>query len=406
MNTILKPNSLRCLRKKIKNPYLGIAMAGGLLTTVYLAWLQPATSQTKLDVNLGRELVSQIRECVQDKLANPSSTNTQAMHVVSMRCVFNVAVLEKDGKVRSDASNRVTALFSAMGVKPPKPNSQGSASNIGLRYLPRSRVFTVPVSIGNKTSNFLLDTGASASVISTKTAEQLRLMGVPIPGDVLKYMGVGNNCSKLKANSHSLPVIAVSSAQVSGLNGLGVSPNSIPGKTSGILGLDFLSNFDVVVNPKTQRLQLLQPSQPVESAIPLQGKLGAVTAQVKINGQGPYTFMLDTGADVMVLSQPLAQKLGINNSKAKQTYVQGLCGTEKAKEVKLNQVSLQQHQVNKVDAVVLNNNSIFHMLGVEGIIGQNFLTRYQQHWRFGERSPLGYPEKGSLTLTPVASPKP
>ncbi|BAZ39842.1 hypothetical protein NIES4101_57990 [Calothrix sp. NIES-4101] len=398
-----KPQKNNCQRN------LGIGIAGGLLAA-YFGLLLPATSQTtsessKSSTDLGKEIVGQIRECVQAKIANTpnnSQKNQQALQAISMQCVFEVAVLEKNGTVRPDASDRVSALFAVTGFKPPQPTSKGNATNVGLRYLPRSRVLTVPVNIGSKTSHFLLDTGASASVISSKNAQQLRLMGVPIPSDVLKYMGVGGNCSQVKADSLSLPTLGVSSAKVSGLNGLGLSANSIPGKTSGVLGLDFLSNFDVVVNPKKLRLQLLQPSQPVEKSIPLQGKLGAMTTQVKINGQGPFTFMLDTGADVMVISKPLAQKLKLDNPQAKKTKVQGFCGTESARKIQLDQVSLQEHNINNLDAVILDNDNIFKMLGVEGIVGQNFLTRYQQHWRFGERSPLGYPEKGSLTLTPMS----
>jgi predicted aspartyl protease len=412
MNIKPKINFFQYLSQKDKiqiqdcQRYLGIIMAGGLLATGYFGLLLPATSQTtsetnKLSAELGKELVGQIRECVQTKLASPPS-NQQALQAISMRCLFEVAVLEKNGKVRNDASDRVSALFAATGFKPPQPTSEGRASNVGLRYLPRSRVFTVPVSVGSKTNNFLLDTGASASVISTKSAQQLRLMGVPIPGEVLKYMGVGGNCSTVKADSLRLPTVAVSSAKVSGLNGLGLAANSIPGKTSGVLGLDFLSNFDVVVHPQNLRLQLLQPSQPVETSIPLRGKLGAMTVQVMINGQGPFTFMLDTGADLMVISKPLAQKLKLDNPKAKKTKIQGFCGTEAARKIKLNQVSLQSYKINNLDAVILDNDNIFNMLGVEGIVGQNFLTHYQQHWRFGNKSPLGYPEKGSLTLTPMS----
>jgi predicted aspartyl protease len=46
--------------------------------------------------------------------------------------------------------------------------------------------------------------------------------------------------------------------------------------------------------------------------------------------------MLDTGADLMVMFKPLASKLKIDNPKAKKTKVQGFCGTETARKIKLN----------------------------------------------------------------------
>ncbi|NJR76312.1 MAG: hypothetical protein HC773_27565, partial [Scytonema sp. CRU_2_7] len=68
-----------------RQPYLGIALAkltkgiaGGLLAIGYFGLLLPATSQTTSETNkssadLGKELVGQIRECVQGKISNPPS---------------------------------------------------------------------------------------------------------------------------------------------------------------------------------------------------------------------------------------------------------------------------------------------------------------------------------------------
>jgi hypothetical protein len=47
------------------------------------------------------------------------------------------------------------------------------------------------------------------------------------------------------------------------------------------------------------------------------------------------------------------------------------------------------------------NNELLDLLGVDGIVWQNYLNQYQQHWRFGEPNSLGFPEAGSLTLKPL-----
>ncbi|AFZ04109.1 retropepsin-like aspartic protease [Calothrix sp. PCC 6303] len=406
MNRVFEFNLIGYWLKK-PNQVLGIF----LFAAIFMAYMfdfarfsvanaqeTPATSAPTS--NLGQELVQQVRGCVQAKFAN-STTKKPEISALAMQCTYEVVILNKDGSVRVDASDRINAMFVATGAKVPLPVSKGTSTNIKMGYLPQSRVFTVPVTIAGKTNSFLLDTGASSSIINSETAKQLQLPGNPIPGDVLKYMGVGNNCTKVQATVHQLPAITVNSVSVSGLNGLGLSPNSIPGKTAGVLGLDFLSQFDMLVNPKQQQLKLLSPSKLTTSAIPLQGKLGAMIVEVQVNGKGPFKFLLDTGADVMVLSHPLAKQLGINNLQAKKTDVEGFCGIEKAREIKLNQFSLQQHQATKLDAVILESDGLFNMLGIQGIVGQNFLNKYQQHWRFGERNPLGFPNNGSLVLTPV-----
>jgi predicted aspartyl protease len=406
MNRVFEFNLLGCWLKK-PNQVLSIFLFAAIfMAHIFDFYRLPVANAQEVPPtpaptsNLGQELVQQVRDCVQGKFTN-STTKKPEISALAMQCTYEVVILNKDGSVRVDASDRINAMFIATGAKVPLPVSKGTSNNIKMGYLPQSRVFTVPVTIAGKTNRFLLDTGASSSIINSQTAKQLQLPGNPIPGDVLKYMGVGSNCTKVQASIHKLPAIAVNSASVSGLNGLGLSPNSIPGKTAGVLGLDFLSQFDLILNPKQQQLQLLSPSKLTTPAIPLQGKLGAMTVEVKVNGKGPFRFMLDTGADVMVLSQPLAKQLGINNLKAKQTDVQGFCGFEKAREIKLNQFSLQQYQATKLDAVILESDGLFNMLGIQGIVGQNFLNKYQQHWRFGERSPLGFPNSGSLVLTPI-----
>lgn len=351
--------------------------------------------------NLGRQLLSEVFSCLNNKLTNLPQASQEAIQSASTECVFKVVMLAPDGTVREDASDRLIAVFDILkqsGITLPQPTSQGQA-NVQLETIPDSKVFTVPVTIGGQTKKFLLDTGASGSIINSQIAQQLKLASTPIPSEILSYTAVGDNCANVKANLHPLPAITVDSASVQGLQGMGLPPTSIPDNSAGVLGLDFLASFDMVLNPKTRRLQLLPPSQPVTGAIPLTGKLGNIITQVRVNGQGPFNFMLDTGADRTVLSTNLAQKLSIDLKKAKDTEVVGFCGSQKGKEIELNQVSLGRYEADRVDGVIIDSN-VFRLLGIDGIVGQSFLNRYQQHWRFGKRDPMGFVESGSLVLTP------
>lgn len=372
-----------------------------ITTTGLLSALKSTIAQVPAS-NLGQQLLQQTSQCIRSKLPDTLPSNLEALQTAFMQCVLQVTMLAEDGSIRPDASDRITALVAATGVSFPQPVSQGQA-NIPLKLLSNTNVFTLPVQIGGQSKTFLLDTGASASIINSQTATQLNLQGTPIPNDFMKYVVVGNDCSKVQASFHKLPPVAVNAAKVQGLLGISMSQNSIPVNTSGVLGLDFLTNFDVVINPKKLQLQLLPPSPPVTGAIPLQGKLGNMIAQAKINGQGPFNFLLDTGAETTVISKSLATKLKIDQTKLTKTEVSGFCGTEKAQKIKLSQLNLQQHQATQIDAVILESDNIFKVLGIQGIIGQNFLNRYQQHWRFGKRNPLGYTESGSLVLTPLSN---
>ncbi|NJK28513.1 MAG: hypothetical protein HC925_08780 [Coleofasciculaceae cyanobacterium SM2_3_26] len=53
-----------------------------------------------------------------------------------------------------------------------------------------------------------------------------------------------------------------------------------------------------------------------------------------------------------------------------------------------------------MEAVVISN-ELLDLIGVDGIVGQNFLNRYRQRWQFGARGPLGFPEVGNLELIPL-----
>ncbi|PMB27630.1 retropepsin-like aspartic protease, partial [Fischerella thermalis] len=237
-----------------------------ITTTGLLSALKSTIAQVPAS-NLGQQLLQQTSQCIKSKLPDTLPSNLEALQTAFMQCVLQVTMLAEDGSIRPDASDRITALVAATGVSFPQPVSQGQA-NIPLKLLSNTNVFTLPVQIGGQSKTFLLDTGASASIINSQTATQLNLQGTPIPNDFMKYVVVGNDCSKVQASFHKLPPVAVNAAKVQGLLGISMSQNSIPVNTSGVLGLDFLTNFDVVINPKKLQLQLLPPSPPVTGAIP------------------------------------------------------------------------------------------------------------------------------------------
>jgi predicted aspartyl protease len=366
------------------------------------------SAQLKQD-KLGRELFHSMLKCINSKVPQPFKTPPEAMQVASMNCFMTVVVLDPKGKVRTDSEERLNAVVKASGIKVEPPKSDGQAS-VPLQYLADSSVFTVPVAIAGKSQTFLLDTGASASIVDTQTAQQLGIKGTRFPNELMKYFVVGDDCSNVNATMHILPPLAVDRATVSGLSGMGLSRTSIPGKLSGVLGMDFLSSFDVEIDPKQKALKLLPQSSSqssrrspaTESAIPLVGKMGVMTAQVRVNERGPYTFALDTGADFMVVSRRMAQKLALDVDNAEEIEVQGFCGREKGRKSHLKQFEMGGHSVSQMDAIVLNND-LLDLLGVEGIVGQSFLNQYQQYWRFGDRGGLGFPTKGSLVLTKLPS---
>lgn len=360
---------------------------------------QQAQQLPSISNEAGRELIQKLRQCMVGVLPNQQQASIEDLQVASMECTMKVIMLNPDGTFRSDSGDLMKLLLMTTGATLPTTSSQGQAS-IGIQQLPNSQVFTLPVTVGGMRRNFLLDTGASNSILASQVARQIGLAGTAIPNELLSYFVVGNDCSNVNATFHNLPPLMVDRARVEGMTGMGLPETAIPGNLSGVLGLDFLKSFDAIVDPQSLRLQLLPPSPSVAGAIPLVGRLGVMIAEVKINDRGPFLFLLDTGADLMVISDRLARELSIDVARAEVEEVLGFCGTETARKTKLNRVGLQQHEVAGLDAVILQH-QVLDLLGVDGIVGQNFLTRYRQHWRFGEANALGFPEEGSLVLTPL-----
>lgn len=281
--------------------------------------------------SLGQQLLQEVIKCTEAKSFNQKITNQAQSEAIANRCALQVVTLAPNGKFRSDAFERMAAFMEAAGIKLPQPISQGQAS-VQLSFAGESSIFTIPVRIGRQTQTFILDTGNSQTIINTQIAQQLGLNSNPIPNGLLEYKPViGTNLKGLEVNTHALPILGVNSATVAGIHGLGLPTQALPKDISGVLGLDFLSNFDVVLNPKQQQLHLLPPSKSVTGAIPLKGSFGILTAQVYINGQGPFTFAVDTGAYTMMVSQSVAQKLGIDDRHAQTAEIFGFGGRETVK---------------------------------------------------------------------------
>ena len=303
-------------------------------------------------------------------------------------------------QVQQHMERRLKAIVQLEGLTLPPPRTQGQAV-IPLDLLPRTRVFTFMATLGDQPGRFLLDTGASTTMVSTPLVQKLQLQGNPIPQDRLAYAVAGNECTDFSATLHQLPTLTLPGAQVQELRGLQFANTIIPEGVSGVMGMDVLSQFDLHLIPRQRELRLLPPTPlpaaAIDRAIPLQKKLGVMLASLKINGQGPFTFMIDTGADSTFISQKMAQQLQLETQTP--IKIRGFCGLEDAARTRLTSVRMQQHERSDLDAIILSS-SILKVLDVDGILGQNFLNYYQQYWRFQSRPTSADADQATLILSP------
>ncbi len=104
-----------------------------------------------------------------------------------------------------------------------------------------------------------------------------------------------------------------------------------------------------------------------------------LTIPVRIDGQGPFDFVVDTGADRSVLSQDIADRLGLEAGKP--VLVQGLIGAEVAQTVKAPELDLGKIVLKALDMPVLSR----ERLGADGLLGVDALQKRRLIMDFRER---------------------
>jgi predicted aspartyl protease len=99
--------------------------------------------------------------------------------------------------------------------------------------------------------------------------------------------------------------------------------------------------------------------------------VGRAVAPISINGQGPFRFIIDTGANRSVLSQALATRLGLAPSG--EGVVHSIDGAEPAMLVNVESLSFGAFQLSRGDTPVLDGPMLdgeHGLLGVDGMAGR------------------------------------
>ncbi len=115
-----------------------------------------------------------------------------------------------------------------------------------------------------------------------------------------------------------------------------------------------------------------------------------MTVPVTINGQGPFQFVIDTGADRTVISKELAEQLALPKSGTAKLHAMG--GTGQVTIVKIDRFQVSDKISRKVKAAALSRK----FLGADGLIGIDSLK--------GQRIVMDF-QAGSMTLQASDTPE-
>jgi len=243
----------------------------------------------------------------------------------------------------------------------------------------------LPVHVNNHGPfEFILDTGAGTSLLSSELAKQL---AVKIIGSK-EGQSAGGKVAVSLAKVDSLAVGETKLGEVDvGVVDLTHIGRTVGAKIDGDLGYNFLKHFRVTINYRDCELRLDDPKRvetlargaqteiPIRLANPAKPLL---LVDVHANGRGPFQFAIDTGTSTTAITPELAKQLDVTTSPVG-------AGTTGGAAVDFHAGLLQSFQLGgaKIDNMAVVVADFFTMLSaavgakLDGIVGYNFLRNYK-----------------------------
>jgi len=159
-------------------------------------------------------------------------------------------------------------------------------------------------------------------------------------------------------------------------------------------------------------LALLLVSVPAQASLPAeqsyrQDNYGRLVTDVYVNGQGPFTFLIDTASSRSLIFEHVRKKLGLIRSQPEKFLVYGINDVAEAVPVKPDRLTVAGEEVTGLTLGVLPETS---SADPDGILGVDVLARYfvvldrgAMRLRLlqpGEDSARGYRHWAEARLTP------
>jgi clan AA aspartic protease (TIGR02281 family) len=143
-----------------------------------------------------------------------------------------------------------------------------------------------------------------------------------------------------------------------------------------VAGLLVLTSCDVGA---PARVQAPVDSAAGEVAFELAGPGGAaLVVPVFINGQGPFDFVLDTGATFTCVDDALAERLGLQEQRGQVAIGAGVGGAGRVRLVRMDSLRIGEARVERMTACVLDLQALRSIgTGVHGLVGLNFLKSFR-----------------------------
>jgi predicted aspartyl protease len=243
----------------------------------------------------------------------------------------------------------------------------------------------LPVQVnGDGPFEFILDTGAGTSLLSSDLAKKLKIKII----STKEGQSAGGKISVSLAKVDSLAVGQAKLDDVDvGIVDLTHIGNTIGTKIDGDVGYNFLKHFRITIDyhdceirlDEPRRIQRLGRSSKAEVPMRLASLAKPLLlVNVHANGHGPFQFAIDTGTSTTAIAPELAQQLGLKSSPVGPLTTGGA-------QVNVTAGTLESFKVGRagVDDLVVVAADFFGTLSqavgakLDGIVGYNFLRNFR-----------------------------
>jgi len=233
---------------------------------------------------------------------------------------------------------------------------------------------------GDGPHQFILDTGASTTLLSSELARKLNIEptgtkeGVTAGGKVRVELGRATSIAVGEARISDLDV---------GMLDLSDLGRAVGTRIDGDLGYNFLKHFTATIDYRSNALRLSQDEQQA-AAVGVPFLLGGPTKPLvlvaaMVNGQGPYKFAVDTGTSTTALSPELAARLGLQLSEIPPISTGG-GHTLKAFVTQLASLEVGVAEANNLAVLVADFLAMLSQAvgaHLDGVLGHNFLKNFE-----------------------------
>jgi len=271
----------------------------------------------------------------------------------------------------------ISAAFN--GVEMGEIEAPAQPAPIRVQQMPLLPFLFAEVSInGQGPFRFLIDTGATQSVLSQKVSTRLGLK--KIATNIM--FGVGGD-GKVDSPIYKADSVKIGDVTVKNVP-LGTLDNPLLDLVmDGILGPTILADFIITMDYPRSQIQLSRKAPEGGTVVPAWFFGGLLMVPVEVNGKHKGNFLIDSGADSTLLAYTMANALGVNKDTpgaAVDLPIGGIGGLDDGV-LMVPSVTLktpfETKQFDRVMAIELKSMSSLIQTELSGVIGYDTLKNYR-----------------------------